>query len=83
MFGYSRFAGRILNLSTEERKTVEEDRGESFFEKHPEYKALQARINETETPHLFEVLFVFEQIRLTLLELLNLLKEVGSNPRTS
>lgn len=81
--GYSKFARRICNLSPEKRKALEADLRDSFFDKHPEYKVLQERITENETPHLFEVLSLFEQMRLALLELVNLCEEASVMLRRS
>ena len=42
----------------------------SFFEKHPQYKALQAMITLTNTPDLFAKFELYERARALLLELL-------------
>lgn len=80
---YSKLAKRICNLPPEKIKALEADLRSSFFDKHPEYKLLQKRITENETPHLFEVLSLFEQMRLSLLELVNLCEDASVMLRRS
>jgi hypothetical protein len=71
MVGRGKFPWRILKLSDQEQRTLYTDLQESFFDKHPQYKKVQTRVTESQTPRLFAQLSVYEQIRQTLLKLLD------------
>jgi hypothetical protein len=68
--GYCSWGKRILKWPKEKVLEVRERLSKSFFEKHPQYKPLEAMITESNTPSLYTRLIACEKLRLKLLEIL-------------
>lgn len=73
MVGRSKFPQRILKLPHAEQRTLYSDLREPFFDKHNQYKKVQTLVTASKTPALFAQLSVYEQMRVTLLEVLGVL----------
>ena len=78
--GYCSWDGRILKWPHEKVAYVRKDISKSFFEKHPEYQPLRETITETVAPDLFSDLALHEEMRQTLLKILDSL--MGAVSRT-
>ncbi|MGH9846072.1 MAG: YxiJ family protein [Blastocatellia bacterium] len=74
--GYCSHGKKLLNMPKDDLVAARATLERSFFEKHPEYRALAVWINEIETPMLFAEINRHEEVRCKLLELIsNLLSD--------
>ena len=71
--GYCTWGEGILEWSKPEIEKALRILSGSFFEKNPDYSALESLITKENTPHLYEKLNSHEGMRATLLRLLSLL----------
>lgn len=71
--GYCSYGKKLLGLPQNELAAARATLETSFFEKHPEYRALAPWINEIETPRLSADLSRHEEVRCRLLELISCL----------
>lgn len=78
--GYCSWKGRILTWSSEKIATAREHISKSFFEKHPQYQGLKEATLQKETPGLAADLALHEEMRTTLIELLDGLGGITETP---
>ena len=75
--GYCSWDGRILKWLPEKIATVKVRLSKTFFERYPQYRALQSVISEAETPDLMRDLALHEEMRNTLTTVLENLEATG------
>lgn len=71
--GYCGWGAGLLNWSRQKIQEALPKIEKSFFEKHPEYGALEGAITKTGTPELYATLRLHEELRRNLLNLLTAL----------
>lgn len=71
--GYCFSAKKIVKWPIEEIEKVLVDLKETFFEKHPQYAALEPLITESRVSDLYQALGIYEEMRKKLLEILSCL----------
>ena len=71
--GYCTWGERILEWSKPEIEKASRILSRSFFEKNPDYTAMESLITKENTPNLYEMLNSHEAMRATLFRLLSLL----------
>jgi hypothetical protein len=69
--GYSSWGRKILTWPKEKVEQVRKRLSRSFFQKHEDYKPLEAMITQVDTPDLYAELELYETMRNTLLALLS------------
>lgn len=73
--GYCTWGHRILDWPQDKVQEAHAFLRQTFFERHPEYLPLEARINTDDTPALHADLVLHEKMRQTLLTLLDCLSK--------
>lgn len=68
--GYCSWGNGVFKWSHDRLQEAREKLGETFFDKHPQYKPFESMITVTDTPDLYTALLLHERIRRTLLILL-------------
>jgi hypothetical protein len=81
--GYANGAKKLLKWDTEKVKQAQRMLRGSFFEKHPEYKELEARITPADTPDLYADMAHYEEMRTKVLRLLSMLAKHESDSSQS
>jgi hypothetical protein len=75
--GYCSWDGRILKWPPQKIATVRKQISKPFFERHAQYRVLQRVISEAETPDLVRDLALHEEMRNTLIAVLEQLQREG------
>jgi len=71
--GYCSWGDKLKKWPKSKIAEAQENLARTFFEKHPEYKPLELKITEMETPDLYADLLLHEKMRAALLRLFFLL----------
>ena len=74
--GYCSWGVRILSWSPEKVSTVRKHISKSFFEKHPQYRCLLEAVPVEKAPALLADLALHEEMRRTLIQLLDGLRGI-------
>lgn len=69
--GYCSWGKRVLSWSSEKNIEAQKRLKLSFFQKHPKFARLKLKINDNETPKLYNQMLVYELMRLTLIDILS------------
>ena|SRR5205807_5082712 len=73
--GLCSWGKRSLTWTDEELERIGPQLQKSFFQKFPAFAPLEASISEKSTPKLFDQLLIYDLMRLTLLDILQDIKE--------
>lgn len=73
--GYSSSASSLAKRKPSELATARSVLSKQFFQRFPQLEVYESHINQIETPDLFRYMLVAEELRIGLLDILNLISE--------